>query len=99
MNYLKNPLVLGVIAGGATYGGMYYYNIKKSKEEPEKEIKPVNYLIPIIVAIVVVVITYSYFRNRNIPQLIEPNNISVSQNPTEMIVTKIPFPQIFLEAE
>lgn len=52
MEYIKNPIVIGVLMGSITYAYLYWMNEKKSKENPNEEKQKVNLLIPLGVVIV-----------------------------------------------
>lgn len=56
MSIIKNPIVLGVLAGAITY--IYLVWSKKNKKDPKKEISLIT---PIIVAIAVCLVAYLYF--------------------------------------
>lgn len=63
LSFLKNPLVLGLLAAGVAYGYLYWEN-KKAKEnnktESNKE-ESVSFIIPMIIGLVVFVIAYNMF--------------------------------------
>lgn len=58
MSIIKNPLVLGVIAGALTYGYLVWN--KKNKKDTKKEISLVT---PIIVALAVCIVAHLYFNS------------------------------------
>ena len=69
-SFLKNPIVLAIIAMALTYAYMYYENKKKQEENPKANIEEVTYTTPIIVGLLTLFITQSFFTintNTSIP--------------------------------
>ena len=60
-SFLKNPIVLAIIATALTYAYMYWDNKKKQEENPKANIEEVTYTTPIIVGLLTLFITQSYF--------------------------------------
>ena len=56
MSIIKNPVVLGVLAGGITYIYLLW-----SKKKDKKDKKEISLITPIIVAIAVCLVAYLYF--------------------------------------
>ena len=54
---IKNPIVLGVLAGAVTYLYLWWSNNKKKP----KDKKEPSLFFPIIVAVVVAIVAYGYF--------------------------------------
>lgn len=50
---LKNPIVLGILAGGTTYLYFYWKNEELVEKNPNKTKKPVNWTTPLIVGVIV----------------------------------------------
>lgn len=61
MSYLKNPIVLAIIAAALTYAYLYWDNMKKKEANPKADIKPVEYTTPAIVGLISLFIGYSLF--------------------------------------
>lgn len=59
MDFLKNPIVIGALAGLITYG-YFYYDAQKNKEDNNIK-KSVPILTPLIVAVIVWFVTSCYF--------------------------------------
>lgn len=59
LDIIKNPIVLGVLAGAITY--LYLMWSMSDKKKDDKSKKEVSLFYPIIVTIVVAVIAYTYF--------------------------------------
>ena len=57
MSIIKNPIVLGVLAGGLTY----IYFVWSNKNKKEKDQKDISLITPIVVAIAVCLVAYLYF--------------------------------------
>lgn len=66
MEYLKNPLLLGIIGGIIAYGYMYWEEDRKHKKNPNIERKPVNYIIPATIAVIIWFIASSYFESSSL---------------------------------
>lgn len=94
MDIFKNPIVIGLTAGAATYGYLLMtINEKNEKNEKKKgkkkEKESVNLLIPLIVAIIAWFIAYAYFEyNTNQPH----NQLIQDINPLQRPVVPIPYP-------
>ena len=73
MDIIKNPVVVGVIAGLGTYIYLKYNSdkknlriIKKNKTNSKKiKLDEVNLMIPLLVSIIVWFITYAYLESSN----------------------------------
>jgi uncharacterized protein with PQ loop repeat len=83
--YLKNPIVLGLIAGIITYGYLYYQADKKYKEEKGTK-EQVNILIPCLIAIIVWFMASNYFDNDNNHHN-SNNNVSISASEVNVNAT------------
>lgn len=68
LSFLKNPIILAIIAASLTYLYMYWENKQKQEKNPKAEIEEVSYTTPAIVGILTLFITYSFFYNQ------EPNS-------------------------
>jgi hypothetical protein len=61
---IKNPIIIGLLAGVITYAYLTYEadkNNKKKKHRKEKDKEEVNLLIPLAVAVIIWFISYAYF--------------------------------------
>ena len=94
MNILKNPVVIGLLAGTITYLYLMWTNKEQYKKDPESK-KTVGIFTPIIVAIITWFLAYNYFGSSNNDNLgIEPiinsgiglSNGIVPENPINMSV-------------
>lgn len=83
LDIIKNPIVLGVLAGAVAYLYLLWTNDKK--KNPNKEI---NLLIPIVIAIVIAGASYVYFGNTNDVVQIEQLSSSQIQNVTSAQLAK-----------
>jgi iron-sulfur cluster repair protein YtfE (RIC family) len=63
---LKNPIVIGLLALGITYGHLYYKEYKRRKENPEAKEKQVDWTTPAMVGALCWFLSASYFDNDNI---------------------------------
>ena len=61
LSFLKNPIILAVIAASLTYAYMYWENKKKREKNPKAEIEEKSYVTPAIVGILTLFITYNFF--------------------------------------
>jgi len=60
MNLVKNPIVIGIIAGIITYLYIHWNNETKHKKNPKSKRKPVSLVTPIVVSIIVWFIATNY---------------------------------------
>lgn len=60
MSIIKNPIVLGVLAGGLTYIYLWYVNKNKENKKNSKK-KEISLITPLIVALAVCIVAYLYF--------------------------------------
>lgn len=60
LSFLKNPIILAIIATVITYLYMYWENQKKKDENPKVDIEPVSYITPAIVGLLTLFITYNF---------------------------------------
>ncbi|ARF09859.1 hypothetical protein Indivirus_4_31 [Indivirus ILV1] len=60
-SFIKNPIVLAIVAGVIAYLYMYYDNMKKQEANPKAKIEPVSFSTAGIIALVTLVITYGIF--------------------------------------
>lgn len=65
LSFLKNPILLAIIAGIITYIYMYYENEKKYKKNPKIEKQQTGFIIPGVVAVLVWFIASRIFAKRN----------------------------------
>ena len=61
LSFLKNPIILAVIAAALTYGYLYWDNMKKQEKNPKADVKPIEYTTPAIVGLISLFIGYSLF--------------------------------------
>lgn len=64
MDIIKNPIILGILAGVLTYLILEWNNNKKDPQKQKQKQKS-NILIPAIVAVVVWMVTHYYFTYSN----------------------------------
>ncbi len=70
LNFLKNPIILAIIAASLTYVYMYWENQKKKEKNPKAEIEPISYVTPGIVGLLTLFITYGFFcKSENDPSV------------------------------
>lgn len=62
LDILKNPIVLGVLAGVVTYLYMMWCNNKKYEKNPNEK-KEISLVTPAVVAVIVAVVAYGYFHS------------------------------------
>jgi heme/copper-type cytochrome/quinol oxidase subunit 2 len=79
MDILKNPIIIGLIAGALAYVYLTWtqneQNEKyKKKHKKEKKNEDVNLLIPLVIAIIVWFIAYAYLENGTVYSTDEFNN-------------------------
>jgi len=60
MDFVKNPIILGALAGLITYG-YFYYDAQKHKDDPEIKQNKVPILAPCVVAVIIWFVTSCYF--------------------------------------
>lgn len=64
MDTLKNPIIIGLLAGTVTYAYLQYDASEKNKKKKNKKGSKkteVNLIIPLVVAVIVWFIAYAYF--------------------------------------
>lgn len=81
LNFLKNPVILAIIAGVLTYAYMWWDNKQKKEKNPKAVIEEIDYVLPAMVALLTLFITYNLFgfnsssptniTNSNVEQVIE----------------------------
>lgn len=91
MNFIKNPIIIGVVAAIIIYFILYWYN-KSESDKNKKPPKPVNIYIPIISGVIIALLAYLYFKNtkKNIPKNNQvntggSNNIPINNIPINNI--------------
>ena len=67
-NFLKNPIIIGIIAGVLTYGYMYWEADRKHKENPKVQKRSVGLITPAVVSVIVWFLASSYLDNRSVSQ-------------------------------
>lgn len=86
-SFLKNPIVLAIIAMALTYAYMYWENKKKKEENPKANIEEVTYTTPIIVGILTLFITHSFFT-------VNANNVNPSADPVGKVIENSNMPKL-----
>ena len=76
LDLLKNPIVIGAVAGAITYAYMYWENEQKYKKKPSVKKKSVSLIAPAVVAVIVWFIASSYFDNSGFGSEAKPNTES-----------------------
>ena len=61
LNFFKNPIILAVIAGVLTYTYMWWDNKQKKEKNPKAVIEEIDYIPPLMVALLTLFITYNLF--------------------------------------
>lgn len=89
MEFLKNPLVLAIIAAGLTYAYMYWDNKKKKEENPKANIEDISYTTPIIVGFLTLFISHSLF-SFNTPVPVEELKVPVLKGGNSIINQPVP---------
>ena len=65
LNFLKNPIILAIIAGILTYAYMWWDNKQKKEKNPKAVIEEIDYVPPAMVALLTLFIAYNLFGNTN----------------------------------
>lgn len=65
LDVIKNPAIIGIVAGVITYIYLTWRNNVDNKKRPADKQKEVNLLIPLVVLIIVWFVAYAYFQNEN----------------------------------
>lgn len=73
LNFLKNPIILAIIAGVLTYAYMWWDNKQKKEKNPKAEIEEIDYIPPALVALLTLFITYNLFGFNNTPDITNTN--------------------------
>ena len=82
LNFLKNPLLLAIIAAAGIYLYMYLENKKKLDKNPKAEIQPIDFTTIGIVGVVTFFVAYGLFGFGNkdvVGGIIEQSKIQPSQ--------------------
>jgi|688.fasta_scaffold317908_2 hypothetical protein len=66
LSFLKNPVILAILAAIMTYLYMYWDNKKKREANPKADIEPVSLVTPAIVGVLTLFITYGFFGSSNV---------------------------------
>ena len=90
LNFLKNPIILAIIAGVLTYAYLWWDNKQKKEKNPKAEVEEIDYIIPALVALLTLFITYNLFgfntsglpgvTNSNVEQVIEQSKPNIGDN-------------------
>lgn len=62
-NFLKNPIILAILAGILTYIYMWWDNKKKKEKNPKATIEEIDYIPPAMVALLTLFVSYNLFGN------------------------------------
>jgi hypothetical protein len=92
MDVIKNPIIIGLLAGTITYIYLTWNDNETSKKKSKKSKKEVNLLIPLVVAVIGWFITYAYFQYNNESgngDIIIPH-ISGNRRPLPLPMSKTP---------
>lgn len=60
LNYLKNPIVLGILASVLTYLYLYWEAEQKHKKNPKIEKKTINFITPAVIGVIIWFISSSF---------------------------------------
>lgn len=88
LNFLKNPIILAIIAGVLTYTYMWWDNKKKKEKNPKAEIEEIDYIPPALVALLTFFIAYNLFGFNNTGNVVNPAEQVINQ------VVEAPKPQL-----
>ena len=61
MDFLKNPIIIAIIAGGLTYLYMWWQNKKSHEANPTVPIEEIDYTPPVLVGLFALFIAYNFF--------------------------------------
>jgi len=76
LEFLKNPIILAIIAGVLTYAYMWWDNKQKKEKNPKAVIEEIDYVPPVMVALLTLFITYNLFGfNGSSPTNITSTNV------------------------
>lgn len=59
-SFLRNPIILAIIAASLTYLYMYWENNKRQDENPKADIEQVSFVTPIVVGVLTLFISYNF---------------------------------------
>jgi hypothetical protein len=85
MNFdlLKNPIIIGIIAGVLTYGYMTWEADRKHKQNPKSEKKNIGFITPAVVAVITWFLASSYFDSAPVVEILAspqaPNNLVINR--------------------
>ena len=65
LDILKNPIILGVLAGTVAYLYYYWQESQRQKKNPASKKKPINIFVPGVAAVVVWFASSMYFDKKN----------------------------------
>jgi heme/copper-type cytochrome/quinol oxidase subunit 2 len=97
LELFKNPVIIGLVAGALTYAYMYWENEQKYKKKPASRKKPVSFIPPAVVAVIVWFIASSYFdssqntgtTDQTVPdQIIKAQSIQIQKIPNSNMVVQ-----------
>lgn len=103
MEYLKNPIIIGLIVSGGCYLYLKWSTQKKREENPREKIDEPKMLYPILLGIVVFLGVSLWYNN---PQLLKSDNVQIkvpldisSTSPGPIIPSfgKPAIPNVFIE--
>lgn len=90
LNFLKNPIILAIVAGVLTYAYLWWDNKQKKEKNPKAQVEEIDYIIPALVALLTLFITYNLFgfnasglpeiTNSNVEQVIEQSKPNIGNN-------------------
>ena len=85
---IKNPIIIGVLAGVITYAYLTWDTEEKNKKRKSKDKEEVNLMIPFAVSIIIWFIAYAYFEYTPEPTIGHMGENDVAQ----ILQTQRPFP-------
>lgn len=74
LSFLKNPIILAILAAGLTYLYLWWENEKKNERNPKIQKEQVNFMTPAIVGALTWFIAYNYFGSSSSNVTKEANN-------------------------
>ena len=69
MDILKNPIVIGIIAGVLSY--LYFVWVDRNTDKKNKKKKDIGLFTPMVIAIVASVLSYSYLSNNSSEEVVQ----------------------------
>lgn len=88
ISFLKNPILLAILAGALTYLYMYWEVEKRKNRNPKAKFEPISYTTPLIVGCLTLFITYCFFGNNITHKIQEPQTGGVKLLDNKIVLPK-----------